>query len=243
MCELGSLTREEPMMSRTVMGIMCVCGVFGLTESWAGDRDKGKADDAVQRALGKIARLGPGVHAVKKDRQGRIQSCMIVGESRISTVLGKAKGLETARGRARLDASAQFIKWLKEDISVHEKSEDETILFVEGSKENDEEALKESGKAVEKTGKKIESVCRGLVRGLQVLHVEVSGEDKTYTLVMGWSAEDATGTKGVGEINDSDTTKAGAEKPASGHAEKKPDKKIEDKQETSDDAKKFLPDK
>lgn len=192
--------------------------------------DKAKDDAEVAKAMSKIAQLGPGVYAIKKDDMGRITSCIIVGQSRISTVLGEAKGLQDARDKARLDASAQFVKWLKEKVSVHEKGDNETILFMEGSEENDKDALKESGKAVEKNSKQFESISEGEVRGLQVLHVEVSDKDKTYTLVLGWSAENAKATE---KIDDGD--KKPEERPS-----KKPD---EEKTATSDDAKKFLPDK
>lgn len=222
--------------------------------------DKEKKDTDVEKALSKIAQIGPGVHGIKKDHKGRITSCMVVGQARISTVLGKTKGLQTARQQARLAASAEFVKWLKEKVSVHSKSEEETILYLEGSKDNDEEALKESGKAVEKNSEKMESISEGLVRGLQMLHVEVNSDEKTYTIVMGWSAETAKATKKVSEdLKDSEPKGRDAKKPGtdpkSGGTEtpdaktpgkeptaKKPiDKTIKDKKVTSDDAKKFLP--
>src|SRR4051794_17830845 len=78
-----------------------------------------KKDDPVARALGKIAELGPGVHAIKKDDRGRIKTCVVVGQARISTALGKAKGLETARTRARLAAAAEYRKWLSEKVTVY----------------------------------------------------------------------------------------------------------------------------
>src|SRR5262249_61095182 len=81
-----------------------------------------KADDEVSKAFSKIAALGPGVHAIKRDAKGRITSCVVVGQSRISTVLGKAKGLEVARTRARVDASAQFSRGLKGKVGINQKS-------------------------------------------------------------------------------------------------------------------------
>jgi hypothetical protein len=181
-------------------------------------------DDAQAKELSRIVQLGQGVHKVKTDDKGRIKSCVVVGQSRISTVLGKAKGLETARQRAALAARAEFVKWLKEKVSVHETTDDEAILFLEGSEGNDKDALKESGKAVEKTSKKMGSVAEGLVRGMQLLHTETSGKDKTYTLVYGWERKTAQATKKVREDS------------------KAPDKKIEDKKATSKEAKKFLDD-
>ncbi len=193
-----------------------------------------RADDT-KKAMAKIATLGPGVHAIKTDKQGRIVSCVVVGQARISTVLGKSKGLQVARDKARLDASVQYTKWLNENVSVFESSEDETILFLEGHEANDEKALKESGKAVEKTTKKMQSISQGLVRGLQVLHTEVSGDDKTFTIVMGWDAKTAAKVKGIAEADDGKP-----DEPAKTPRSKKPDQ-IEDRSVTSPDAKKFLP--
>ena len=190
-------------------------------------------DAEVEKALSKIAQLGPGVHAIKRDKQGRITSCIVVGQSRVSTVLGKVRGLQDARAKARLDASGQFVKWLKEKVSVHEKNEDEVILFLQGSEDNDKSAQQESGKAVEKTTKRFESASKGMVRGLQVLHVEVSDKDKSFTLLMGWSAENA---RAVEKLEKGTDDKSGSKGSSNS---KKPG--IGDKKVTSDDAKKFLP--
>jgi len=66
----------------------------GAVTARAGDNK----DDEVAKAMSKIAQTGPGVYAVKKDDRGRIKSCVVVGQARISTVLGKAAGLEAADG-------------------------------------------------------------------------------------------------------------------------------------------------
>ena len=211
-------------------------GLVWTPTVWAGDRDK-KDDAEVETALSKIAEAGPGVYAIQKDAQGRITSCIVVGQSRISTVLGAAKGKEIARDRARLDASAQFVTWLKEKVSVHVKSDDQATLFLEGAEGNDKDALKESGKAVESTSKTMDSVAEGLIRGLQVLQVAVSGKDKTYTILMGWEAKTAAATNAVEKTNESGKPDLDSKKPD----ETKPDKKIEGKIITTDDAKKFLP--
>lgn len=211
-------------------------GLLWTPTVWAGDGDK-KDDAEVETALSKIAEAGPGVYAIQKDAQGRITSCIVVGQSRISTVLGAAKGKEIARERARLDASGQFVTWLKEKVSVHVKSDDQTTLFLEGAEGNDKDALKESGKAVESTSKTMDSVANGLIRGLQVLQVAVSAKDRTCTVLMGWDAKNAAATGAVEKTNESGKPDIDSKKPD----ETKPDKKIEDKVITTDDAKKFLP--
>jgi hypothetical protein len=243
------------MKLRTVC--LTLVAAFVLTAFTRGDDKTAAKEDAQAKEMSLIAQLGQGVHKVKTDDKGRIKSCVVVGQSRISTVLGKAKGLETARQRAALAARAEFVKWLKEKVSVHETTDDETILFLEGSEGNDKDALKESGKAVEKTSKKMESVAEGLVRGMQLLHTETSGNDKTYTLVYGWERKAAEATKKVredlnDESKDGTRPKAGNTPPTgrkvaegadkSSPGKKAPDKKIEDKKATSKDAKKFLDD-
>jgi len=208
-----------------------------------GGQQVAKKDD-VEKQFSKFAQLGPGVYAIKTDAKGRIQSCVIVGDARISTVLGKTKGIQTARSKARLAASAEYVKWLKEKVSVRQKSEEETVLFMEGSEENDQQTLRESGKAIEKDSKTMESISEGLVRGLQVLHVEIDGDNKTCTVVVGWSAATAkaiedylTPEKG-GKIR---PTEGSSTIPQPGAGASK-NKTIESKKTTSDDAKKFLPD-
>src|SRR4051812_25170213 len=92
-----------------------------------------------------------------------------------------------------MDAKGQFSKWLSEKVSVRQSGEDESIILVEGAGEG---APKESGKAIEKSSSKFESVSKNLIRGLQVVHVEQSGTDATYTVVMGWDAATAKALQG-----------------------------------------------
>jgi hypothetical protein len=227
-------------MKRMMVLVVTLVIISGADLSFADE----KPNPEVVKKLTNLVQLGPGVHAIKRDKQGRIESCIVIGNARISTVLGKAKGLETAREKARLAASAEFVKWLKEKVSVHQKSEEETILFLEGSADNDKQALKESGKSIEKTGKRIESVAEGLIRGLQVLHVEVSEKDMTYTLLLGWSRENVKAAEQVEkgeEPKPKDDPKKLTDPKAKDAPKVSPDKKIEDKKATSDDIKKFLP--
>jgi len=206
---------------------------------------------SMEEQMAKIAALGTGVTAIQKNKQGHITSCLVVGQARISTVLGKAKGIENARNKANLDCSAQFVKWLKEEVNLYESNDEETVTLMEGSEEGDDESLNESGKSVEKSSKKMEFLSKGLVRGLQVLHKEVDGDGKTYTVVKGWKADTAEGVKKVAADLASDepageeekgkkaTGEAGGKKPK----DKKIDKDIESDSDTSDDAAEFFPKK
>src|SRR5258707_1935816 len=84
-----------------------------------------------------VAAGGPGVSNVVRDKKGRILSVLIVGRSRISTVLGATKGKEIAARRASLAADAEFVKWLGSKVDVRESDKDETTLFLEGAEDND----------------------------------------------------------------------------------------------------------
>jgi hypothetical protein len=209
------------------------------------NRAFGSDDATVSSEYKKIAALGPGVHAVQKDKKGRITSCIVVGQARISTVLGKAKGIELAKDKAILDCSAQFVKWLKEEVTVYQSNDEESIVLIEGQENKEDESLLESGKAVEKSGKKMESLSKGLVRGLQIVHKEIDGNGKTYTLVKGWKADTAERTKKISAGLASDETKKNDIKNAKtsdiSDGQKKIDKEIESGSTTSNDASDFLP--
>jgi hypothetical protein len=209
--------------------------------------DSDSAKSPAEQAMAKIAALGPGVHAIQKDNKGRITSCIAVGQSRISTALGKGKGLEVARKRADLSASAEFVRWLKQNVTVVENRDDETVTLLDGSEEDNKDILKESGKAVEKTSSKLTSISQGLVRGLQVLHVKTDGENKTITVLKGWKAATAEGVKKVASDSrkdDSESAEAGTSKSDSKEVKpKKGDKEIQDSESTSSDACDYLPKK
>ena len=186
-----------------------------------------------EERLAKLVKLGAGVHEIKKDQNGEIVRCIIVGQSRISTSLGNAKGLEMAKDKAELDCSAKFVKWLKEEVVVYQSTDDETIILLEGT-ESDNEAenvLRESGKAVEKNSKKMESTAKGFVRGLTMLHKH--SDDRTYTIVNGWSKANSDAVKQIGKDELSDIRKS----------EKKKSKgDLKEESATSDDAGGFFDD-
>jgi len=165
-----------------------------------------------------------------------------VGQARISTALGKSKGLEQARNKANLDCSAQFVKWLKEKVTVFESNEDETVTLLEGSEEDEESTLKESGKSVEKATKKMESIAEGLVRGLVMIGRQQEADGKTYTVVKGWSLKNSEASKNVAAhlASDEPASKSNAKGGTEG-AKKKPSKEIEDETVVSEAADEFLP--
>jgi hypothetical protein len=214
----------------------------------ADDKSKkeGGEDDAAQ-AMSKLAQLGPGVQKIKADDKGRIQRLVVVGQAQINTSLGATIGIQTARKKAVLNAKAEMVRFLKEKVAAYLKSEEEVVFFQEGSENNDKDEIKNSGKRVEKNTERMESIAEGVVRGLQLLHAETVGKDKTYTVVLGWDARVSAATLKVKAALESDEPKGAArfavsEDEESKHSGGKTVKKIEDKKATSREAKKFLED-
>jgi hypothetical protein len=143
---------------------------------------------------------GQGVHVYKRDKQGRIHVCYIVGKARISTIFGEDQGLLDARKAAERDCRTAYMNWIKTSVTVCEKNDNERILFKEGSKDNDKETMRESGKIVDKTTNEFKSTAEGLMRGLEPVYYETKGQ--TYTLVMRWKSQDAKAVKAIEQGKD-----------------------------------------
>jgi len=193
---------------------------------------------SVEEKMDTFVKQGPGIHNIKKDGKGRVQSLIVVGQSRVSTVLGANKGKELARKKAEQSAKAAFVKWLGEAVVICESAENETTLFLQGEEGNDKNALSEAGKAVEKSTDTYKSVAAGLVRGLTVLHSDLNAEDKECSVVLGWSLVNAKSAKDTATHDPGIVKKS----PASDSGEKKPkdSKKIRSQKATSPEAEEFL---
>jgi hypothetical protein len=127
---------------------------------------------------------------IAKDKQGHVLAVYIVGKSRISTALGKNKGLEIAEKRAVIDGKGRFLQWLKEGATIREGKSDETVIVLEGTAEEGKEgAPRETGRAIEKNTTKFQSVATGMIRGLQPVYYNQDGDGKMYIIVMKWSAK------------------------------------------------------
>jgi hypothetical protein len=205
------------MRSRLSRGLLLLA-VFGLLSfSRSNAQTPQKTEKQAQPEYEKVAAGGPGVSSVLCDEQGRIRSLLVVGRSRISSVLGASKCKEVALQRASLQADVEFIKWLGSKVEVHESASKETTLFLEGSQDNDSTALRESGKAIEKTSAEHKRISAGFVRGLQTVYRHVDGAKKELTLAKKWSASRA---RAIELIDPSNAKSRPASKPA--------DKRIED---------------
>ncbi len=238
---------------------------IGPSLAFADDKDKTPTEvkkpsaeekseaELIKERFAEIAQQPPGVplDSIKKNKKGRIVSCLVVAKSRISTVLGKAKGIETARDRANLQASAEFVKWLKQDVRVTEGMDDETIILMTGTEGSDGETNSESGKAIEKTSKKMEAVSQGLVRGLVAVYSEIDAESQEYIVIKGWKADTAEAVKKVAKDLKSDEPKDEKAKPSKSKPAdepeskptKKSDKEIQSSRTISEGASDFLPSK
>ncbi len=227
----------------SLVTLTCLC-LTPASLSAQEDHAKTSGKSGAEQEMARIAALGPGVNTIQKDKKGRITSCIVVGQSRISTVLGKSKGLEVARKRADLNASAEFVKWLKQHVTFFQSTDDETVFLLEGKEGDNEDTGKELWKAVEKESSRNTSIAEGLVRGLQVLHVKIDSESKMLTVVKGWKADTAEGVKKVAadsKKDDPDSAEASTSKADSKKVKpKKGDKEIQDSESTSPDASDYL---
>ncbi len=196
---------------------------------------------SVEEQMDNLVKQGPGIHNVKKDSKGRVQSLIVVGQARISTVLGAGKGKEIARKKAEQSAKAAFVKWLGDSVEIRESQDNETTLFLQGEEGNDKEALSEAGKAVEKSGDTYRSVANGLIRGLTVLHADLNAEDKECTVVYGWSLANAKSAKHTATHDSGiDEKPAAPEPPATSGNNISDKKKLRSQKSTSPEAEEFL---
>jgi len=144
------------------------------------------AQESPEEVVKRLVQLGEGVHEVKAEN-GRLRSLKIVGQERISTVLGPEKGLMTAQKRASMKANAAFVEWMGSNVSSISTSGEETIVVVTG----DGQGITEQGKSSETTRREIVTKAQGLVRGLSLVGKDQDPESKLLTLVFSWTPERA----------------------------------------------------
>lgn len=144
------------------------------------------AQESPEQIVKRLTELGEGVHEVKTET-GKLKSLMVLSQDRISTVLGEAKGLQTAQKRATLKANAAFVDWMKIHVTSISSVSDETIITVAGDGQN----ISEQGKASETTRQQIVTMSEGLVRGLALVAKDQNPDTKMMTLIFSWSPEKA----------------------------------------------------
>jgi len=181
-----------------------------------------------------------GVVDLVKNKNGEITKMVVVGAARITTVLGAADGLQTARNEARLRAVGKFRQFLEEKVTVTETSETERTIKLEG----DGTDLSESGKKVSKNTEKYKTFSEGMVRGMQLLGyktVKLNEKEKMYVVVMGWSKDLAAKTRALANELDKPRTPGTTAGAVSG-ADADERRKLEDHSGTLKAAKGFFDD-
>ena len=83
--------------------VVALLFAFNAAIASADEKKEGAEPKAgsVEEKMDNLVKEGPGVHNIKKDAKGRVLSLVVVGQARLSTVLGEAKGEEMARRRLR----------------------------------------------------------------------------------------------------------------------------------------------
>ena len=178
------------------------------------------AQETPEQAVQRMAALGEGVQDLKVE-EGKLKSLKVVGQDRISSVLGTSKGLLTAQKRAKMKANAAFVEWMKNNVKTIQSSADESIVTLQGESQQgagekgDSEKLTEQGKSVETDKQEIATQAQGMVQGLELVGKHVDPETKTLTLVYAWSAARAKAAQeaGEGERDADSNAKPGAKKP------------------------------
>lgn len=176
-------------MTKTVMPVIVAALSFCSMVS--------HAQETPEQIVKRLADLGPGVQEIKVEN-GRLKSLKVVSQERISTVLGAAKGLQTAQKRATLKANSVFIEWMKSNVVSVSATNDETIVTLQGDGQN----VTEQGKASETTKEAIVQQAAGLVRGLTLVAKDQTKD--TLTLVYSWSPEKAALAKVAQKENESE---------------------------------------
>jgi hypothetical protein len=158
------------------------------------------AQESNEQAVNRLAELGEGVHEVKIEG-GKLKSLMVVGQDRISTVLGEARGIQTAQKRATLKANAAFVDWMKLNVVSISSAGEETIVTLTSDGQN----LSEQGKASETTRQEIVTMSEGLVRGLSLVAKDQDPETQMMTLIFSWSPEKAAHAADAKRANNNPT--------------------------------------
>lgn len=158
------------------------------------------AQESNEQAVKRLTELGEGVHEVKMEG-GRLKSLMVVGQDRISTVLGEATGIQTAQKRATLKANAAFVDWMKLNVVSISSAGEEKIITLTSDGQN----LSEQGKVSETTRQEIVTMSEGLVRGLSLVAKDQDPETQMMTLIFSWSPDKAANAADTQSANNNPT--------------------------------------
>jgi hypothetical protein len=158
-----------------LVSAIMACGLIGTSQ----DQDKTSTRD---QELKKIKELGIGIHKIKYDAKGAIESFLVVGQAEVSTVLGPVKAQLMARKAAEQSAKASLVQFMKETVTVVETSDNQTVLTTEGNGSS----LLQKGKSIDKQSSKFKSVSSEVLSGLTLIHYDLDADKKSMTAIYGW---------------------------------------------------------
>ncbi len=104
------------MICRLFAVALLTLAYVGILPSVGQQKDEKKQEPKDEKKLAKTKEValaleqGRGVQSVKRDEKGRILSCYIVGNGRISTVLGEDQGRLDAAKAAERDCRTAYLK-------------------------------------------------------------------------------------------------------------------------------------
>lgn len=101
-----------------------------------------------------------------KYENGRLVFCNIVGTAVIRTSLGVEAGTQMAAEKAKANARAAFVEWIKVNARSITTTSDEAIVNVKGQGDESGESTTEEGKMEEKFKREVSTKAEGLVRGM-----------------------------------------------------------------------------
>lgn len=169
--------------------------------AWAEEESNSGSD--ADAKIKKYIEMGPGVVTYKTDENNTLRSCLIVGQARISKVFGAAKGKLDAKKKAKLNAEAEFVGWLKKNVSAMSQDGEMTVSVMEGSEENGESETRESGVSTNTTSHITTTQAQGQLRGMRLLAADQN--DEYMSMVYAWKPEYAAAAAGAaGAMNTKD---------------------------------------
>ncbi len=155
------------------------------------------AQDA-KSSYAEIAANGTGVYNIKTDDEtGELKSLLVVGSSPVSTVLGAARGKDLARRKASLVCDAAFAKWCQTNLEYTETADDDTIITVKGSGDEEDGEVSEEGKQNESQKRQITAFAKKAISGLQVVYTKMDADGKEFTVVKAFSMKSVKAVKTV----------------------------------------------
>lgn len=169
------------MQLKWMLVVLAIAMAFPVIPSAAAPAKK-----SPQAVLQELAALGPGVYRIKHDAQGRLQSCLVIGQARVSSALGAAKGNMVAQRRAMQDAKGQFVKWTRTNVRAIEMSGDIASVTLQSKTGANGKDVSEEAEATEALVSVTESDAQGMVRGLRIVGKDQDAKTKILTVAYAW---------------------------------------------------------